>query len=148
MDILLFLVDFIVHIDRHLAELAASYGPWLFLILFLIIFCETGLVVTPILPGDSLLFVTGALAATGAYDIHLMLLTLIVAAILGDSTNYQIGKMLGIKVFDKPNSRIFKKEYLDKTHAFFRSTVARPSSLPASHPSCVPSRPSWPAWAR
>lgn len=119
MDILLFLVDFIIHIDRHLAELAVSYGPWLFLILFLIIFCETGLVVTPILPGDSLLFVTGALAATGAYDIHLMLLTLIVAAILGDSTNYQIGKMLGIKVFDKPNSRIFKKEYLEKTHAFF-----------------------------
>jgi membrane-associated protein len=119
MDILLFLVDFIVHIDRHLAELAVSYGPWLFLILFLIIFCETGLVVTPILPGDSLLFVTGALAATGAYDIHLMALTLIVAAILGDSTNYQIGKMVGVKVFDNSNSRIFKKEYLDKTHAFF-----------------------------
>jgi membrane-associated protein len=119
MDILLFLVDFIVHIDRHLAELAVSYGPWLFLILFLIIFCETGLVVTPILPGDSLLFVTGALAATGAFDIHLMALTLIAAAILGDSTNYQIGKMLGLKAFDKPNSRVFKREYLDKTHAFF-----------------------------
>jgi membrane-associated protein len=119
MDILLFMVDFIIHIDRHLAELAAAYGPWLFLILFLIIFCETGLVVTPILPGDSLLFVTGAIAATGAFDIHLMVLTLIVAAILGDSVNYQIGKMVGIKVFDKPNSRIFKKEYLDKTHAFF-----------------------------
>lgn len=119
MDIVLFLVDFIIHIDRHLAELAAGYGPWLFLILFLIIFCETGLVVTPILPGDSLLFVTGAIAATGAFDIHLMVLTLIVSAILGDSTNYQIGKMIGLKVFDKPNSRIFKKEYLDKTHAFY-----------------------------
>jgi len=120
MDFLLLLVDFVIHIDRHLAELAASYGPWLFLILFLIIFCETGLVVTPILPGDSLLFVTGALAAaSGGYNIHLMVLTLIAAAILGDSTNYQIGKMLGIKVFDNPNSRIFKKEYLDKTHAFF-----------------------------
>ncbi|RFB74081.1 MULTISPECIES: DedA family protein [unclassified Herbaspirillum] len=119
MDFLLFLVDFIVHIDRHLAELAASYGPWLFLILFLIIFAETGLVVTPILPGDSLLFVTGAIAATGAFDIHLMVLTLIVAAILGDSVNYQIGKAIGLKVFDNPNSRIFKREYLDKTHAFY-----------------------------
>jgi len=119
MDFLLFLVDFIVHIDRHLAELAASYGPWLFLILFLIIFAETGLVVTPILPGDSLLFVTGAIAATGAFDIHLMVLTLIVAAILGDSVNYQIGKAIGLKVFDRPNSRIFKREYLDKTHAFY-----------------------------
>lgn len=119
MDIILFLVDFILHIDRHLSELAVAYGPWLFLILFLIIFCETGLVVMPILPGDSLLFVTGAIAATGAYDINLMVLTLIVAAILGDSTNYQIGKMLGAKVFENPNSRIFKKEYLDKTHAFY-----------------------------
>ncbi|EJL93268.1 putative membrane-associated protein [Herbaspirillum sp. CF444] len=119
MDFLLFLVDFIVHIDRHLAEMAVSYGPWLFLILFLIIFAETGLVVTPILPGDSMLFVTGAIAATGAFDIHLMVLTLIVAAILGDSVNYQIGKAIGLKVFDNPNSRIFKREYLDKTHAFY-----------------------------
>ncbi|EJN09347.1 DedA family protein [Herbaspirillum sp. YR522] len=119
MDIILFLVDFILHIDRHLSELAVAYGPWLFLILFLIIFCETGLVVMPILPGDSLLFVTGAIAATGAYDINLMVLTLIVAAILGDSTNYQIGKLLGAKVFENPNSRVFKKEYLDKTHAFY-----------------------------
>jgi membrane-associated protein len=119
MDFLLFLVDFIVHIDRHLAELAAAYGPWLFLILFLIIFAETGLVVTPILPGDSLLFVTGAMAATGAFDIHLMVLVLIVAAILGDSVNYQIGKVLGLKVFDRPNSRIFKREYLERTHAFY-----------------------------
>ena len=119
MDFLLFLVDFIVHIDRHLAELSAAYGPWLFLILFLIIFCETGLVVMPILPGDSLLFVTGAIAVTGAFDIHLMVLTLIVAAILGDSLNYQIGKMVGLKVFDNPDSRIFKRAYLDKTHAFY-----------------------------
>jgi len=119
MDFLLFLVDFIVHIDRHLADMAVSYGPWLFLILFLIIFAETGLVVTPILPGDSMLFVTGAIAATGAFDIHLMVLTLIVAAILGDSVNYQIGKAIGLKVFDNPNSRIFKREYLDKTHAFY-----------------------------
>lgn len=119
MDFILFLIDFVIHIDRHLAELATAYGPWLFLILFLIIFCETGLVVTPILPGDSLLFVTGAIAATGAFDIHLMVILLIVAAILGDSVNYQIGKAVGLKVFDNPNSRIFKREYLDKTHAFY-----------------------------
>jgi len=119
MDFILFLIDFVIHIDRHLAELATAYGPWLFLILFLIIFCETGLVVTPILPGDSLLFVTGAIAATGAFDIHLMVIALIVAAILGDSVNYQIGKAVGLKVFDNPNSRIFKREYLDKTHAFY-----------------------------
>jgi membrane-associated protein len=119
MDFILFLVDFIIHIDRHLTELALAYGPWLFLILFLIIFAETGLVVTPILPGDSMLFVTGAIAATGAFNVHLMAVTLIVAAILGDSTNYQIGKFLGVKVFERENSRIFKREYLERTHAFY-----------------------------
>lgn len=119
MDFILFLVDFILHIDRHLAEMAVAYGPWLFLILFLIIFAETGLVVTPVLPGDSMLFVTGAIAATGAFNIHTMVLTLIVAAILGDSVNYQIGKACGLKLFDRPDSRIFKRAYLDKTHAFY-----------------------------
>ena len=119
MDFVWFLVDFILHIDRHLAELASQYGPWLFLILFLIIFCETGLVVTPFLPGDSLLFVTGAIAATGAFDIHLMVVTLLIAAILGDTVNYHIGQKLGLTVFDRPNSRIFRREYLDKTHAFY-----------------------------
>jgi membrane-associated protein len=119
MEFVTFLIDFIVHIDVHLAQLATAYGPWLFLILFLIIFCETGLVVTPFLPGDSMLFVTGAIAATGAFDVHLMVLTLIVAAVLGDTVNYQIGKAVGLKVFDKPNSRIFKRQYLDKTHAFY-----------------------------
>lgn len=119
MDFILFLVDFIIHIDRHLTELALAYGPWLFLILFLIIFAETGLVVTPILPGDSMLFVVGAIAASGAFNVHLMVLTLIVAAILGDSANYQIGKFLGAKVFERENSRIFKREYLERTHAFY-----------------------------
>lgn len=119
MDFILFLIDFIVHIDVHLTELASTYGPWLFLILFLIIFCETGLVVTPFLPGDSLLFVTGAIAATGAFNIHLMVATLIVAAILGDTANYHIGRVVGLSVFDRPNSRIFKRRYLDQTHAFY-----------------------------
>ncbi len=119
MDFILFLVDFILHIDVHLTELASTYGPWLFLILFLVIFCETGLVVTPFLPGDSLLFVTGAIAATGAFNIHLMVATLIVAAILGDTANYHIGRAVGLSVFDRPNSRIFKRKYLDQTHAFY-----------------------------
>ncbi|MDY7579638.1 DedA family protein [Herbaspirillum sp. RTI4] len=119
MEFIAFLIDFILHIDRHLNELALAYGAWLFLILFLIVFCETGLVVMPFLPGDSLLFVTGAIAATGAYDIHLMLLTLAVAAILGDSVNYAIGKALGLALFDRPGSRIFRRAHLDKTHAFY-----------------------------
>jgi membrane-associated protein len=119
MEFITFLIDFILHIDVHLAEMAAAYGPWLFLILFLIIFCETGLVVTPFLPGDSLLFVTGAIAATGAVNIHLMVLTLVLAAILGDTANYYIGRVVGLKVFDRPDSRIFKRKYLDKTHAFY-----------------------------
>jgi membrane-associated protein len=119
MEYIAFLIDFILHIDVHLAQLAVAYGPWLFLILFLIIFCETGLVVTPFLPGDSMLFVTGAIAATGAFNIHLMVLTLIVAAILGDSANYQIGRAIGLKLFDRPNSRFFKRQHLDKTHAFY-----------------------------
>jgi membrane-associated protein len=119
MEFVTFIIDFILHIDVHLAQLAASYGPWLFLILFLIIFCETGLVVTPFLPGDSMLFVAGAIAAAGAFNIHLMVATLILAAVLGDSANYQIGRMIGLKVFDKPDSRIFKRKHLDRTHAFF-----------------------------
>ena len=119
MEFITFLIDFILHIDVHLAQMATAYGPWLFVILFLIIFCETGLVVTPFLPGDSMLFVTGAIAATGAFNIHLMVLTLILAAILGDSLNYQIGRMIGLKVFSQPDSRIFKREHLDRTHAFY-----------------------------
>jgi membrane-associated protein len=119
MEFVTFLIDFILHIDVHLAQLATAYGPWLFLILFLIIFCETGLVVMPFLPGDSMLFVTGAIAAAGAFNIHLMVATLILAAVLGDSLNYQIGRMIGLKVFDKPDSRIFKRKHLDRTHAFY-----------------------------
>lgn len=118
-DFIYWLIDFILHIDQHLKMLAQHYGSYVFLILFLIIFAETGLVVTPFLPGDSLLFVTGALAATGAFDVHMMALTLLVAAILGDTCNYHIGKFFGLKLFDKPNSKIFRQEYLDKTHAFY-----------------------------
>ncbi|TFU19731.1 DedA family protein [Proteus mirabilis] len=120
-DLINFLIDFILHIDVHLAELVAQYGTWVYAILFLIIFCETGLVVTPFLPGDSLLFVAGALSAldTNDVNVHLMVLLLLFAAILGDAVNYSIGRIFGEKLFSNPNSRIFKREYLDKTHAFY-----------------------------
>jgi len=119
MEAITFLIDFILHIDKHLAELVTSYGSLTYAILFLIVFCETGLVVLPFLPGDSLLFVAGTLSATGAMDVHLLVGLLIAAAIIGDTVNYTIGRKLGLKLFSNPNSKIFRREYLDKTHAFY-----------------------------
>ena len=119
MELISLLLDFILHIDRHLGELVVAYGPWIYLILFLIIFCETGLVVTPFLPGDSLLFVAGTLAALGSMNIHLLVALLIVAAILGDACNYQIGRHAGVRLFANPDSRIFRREYLTRTEAFY-----------------------------
>ena len=115
------IIDFILHIDVHLAELIAMYGVWIYAILFVIIFCETGLVVTPFLPGDSLLFVAGALCALPAnhLNVHLMIALLIMAAILGDATNYLIGRFFGKKLFSHPDSKIFKQSYLRKTHDFY-----------------------------
>ncbi|WP_221412948.1 DedA family protein [Dysgonomonas sp. HDW5B] len=117
-----FIIDFILHIDRHLLELVENYGVWVYAILFLIIFCETGLVVTPFLPGDSLLFVAGALAAsnvTGDFNIIILNIILITAAILGDGVNYTIGRFFGEKLFSNPDSKIFKQSYLEKTHQFY-----------------------------
>lgn len=121
MDIIKFVIDFILHIDVHLAELVAQYGMWVYGILFLILFCETGLVVTPFLPGDSLLFVAGALAAlpTNDLNVHTMVALMIGAAILGDAVNYTIGRLFGEKLFSNPNSKIFRRSYLDKTHQFY-----------------------------
>ncbi|EOC1426468.1 DedA family protein [Cronobacter dublinensis] len=121
MDIIRFLIDFILHIDVHLAELVAQYGIWVYAILFLILFCETGLVVTPFLPGDSLLFVAGALSALPSNDlnVHLMVTLMVIAAILGDAVNYTIGRLFGAKLFSNPDSRIFRQSYLDKTNAFY-----------------------------
>ncbi|MBD1226925.1 MULTISPECIES: DedA family protein [Xenorhabdus] len=120
-DFAKFIVDFILHIDAHLAELVASYGDWVYGILFLIIFCETGLVVTPFLPGDSLLFVAGALSALDSNDlnVHVMVALMITAAIIGDAINYTIGRIFGEKLFTNPNSKIFRRSYLDKTHEFY-----------------------------
>ncbi|MBE2293911.1 MAG: DedA family protein [Phycisphaerales bacterium] len=118
MDFLSDLLSFFLHIDQHLRELAGQYGSWLYAILFLIVFCETGLVVTPFLPGDSLLFAAGSLAAIGAMNIHALFLLLAVAAILGDTVNYAVGHYLGERVF-RPDARVLKQAYLDRTHRFF-----------------------------
>jgi membrane-associated protein len=119
-EIIKFFIDFILHLDVHLNELIQHYGTLTYLILFAIIFCETGLVVTPILPGDSLLFAAGALAATG-HVLHVpwLIILLSAAAVLGDLVNYHVGYFLGPKIFFKENARFLKKKYLDKTHRFY-----------------------------
>ncbi len=121
MDLLLQFVDIVLHLDKHLAVLVQDYGPWIYAILFVIVFSETGFVVTPFLPGDSLLFVAGALAAIGegGMDILVLMGVLTVAAVLGNTLNYQIGRFLGPKVFHWENSRFFNKDALVKTHAFY-----------------------------
>ena len=119
MDLLTLIVDFILHVDIHLQALMNNYGLWVYAILFLIIFSETGLVVTPFLPGDSLLFAAGALTVGTALDVNLLAGTLILAAVLGNLTNYTIGHFFGERLFQNPNSRIFRRDHLDKTQAFF-----------------------------
>lgn len=109
----------VVHLDKHLGALIDWAGPWSYLVLFLVIFCETGLVVTPFLPGDSLLFAAGALAGLGSLQVGWLFLALAAAAIIGDTVNYQIGAYLGPKVFHYQNSKFFKKEHLERTHRFY-----------------------------
>ena len=112
----MWLVNFILHIGEHLQELVNNYGNWIYAILFAIVFCETGLVVLPFLPGDSMLFAAGTIAAVGDMNIFVLIGLLIVAAILGDFVNFEIGKHFGQKLFSNPNSKIFKQSYLQKTH--------------------------------
>ncbi|MCL2039753.1 MAG: DedA family protein [Bacteroidetes bacterium] len=121
MEFIQLIFDFIIHIDIHLAYLLSEYGTWIYIILFCIVFCETGLVVTPFLPGDSLLFMAGTLAAlpNSSMNIFIIVGLLIAAAILGDATNYTIGKFFGEKLFVNPNSKIFKQKYLNQTHEFY-----------------------------
>ncbi|CUB07966.1 DedA family protein [Tepidiphilus thermophilus] len=119
MDLLAQALDLVLHLDRHLAALVAQYGPWIYAILFAIVFAETGFVVTPFLPGDSLLFVAGALAAAGGMDLGALIVTLTLAAVLGNTLNYHIGRFLGPRVFHWEQSRFFNKEALLKTHAFY-----------------------------
>jgi membrane-associated protein len=121
MELLSQFIDIILHLDVHLAALVQQYGLWIYAILFVIVFAETGFVVTPFLPGDSLLFVAGALAALGegGMDVVTLILVLLAAAVLGNTLNYSIGRFLGPKVFHWENSRFFNKEALVKTHAFY-----------------------------
>jgi len=119
MEIAINFIDFFVHLDRYLNILISNCGVWTYVIIFLIIFCETGLVVTPVLPGDSLLFGLGAFAAVGALELEMLLLILSAAAIAGDTVNYALGKFVGPHVFHQEKSRFFKKEYLDRTHRFY-----------------------------
>lgn len=119
MDLLLSFMDIVLHLDRHLAVLIQQYGTWIYAILFTIIFMETGVVVTPFLPGDSLLFVAGALAASGGMDIGILCTVLLAAAILGNNSNYWIGRYIGPKVFRWEQSRFFNRAAFDKTHAYY-----------------------------
>jgi membrane-associated protein len=112
-------VDIVLHLDRHLQVLVADYGSWIYLILFLIIFCETGLVVTPFLPGDSLLFVAGAVAATGGMDVHALFAILAAASFCGDNTNYWIGRFAGPRIFTRKGSLLFNPAHLERTQRFY-----------------------------
>jgi len=118
-ELLATFIDIILHLDAHLLALTQQYGVWVYAILFLIIYCETGLVITPFLPGDSLLFVAGALCGMGALQLELLTPLLILAAFCGDNTNYWIGRLIGVRLLSRPDSRLIKREHLDKTHAFY-----------------------------
>ncbi|MBL0944667.1 MAG: DedA family protein [Hydrogenophaga sp.] len=119
MELITFLIDFILHVDQHLQAFVQAYGPWVYALLFLIIFTETGVVVMPFLPGDSLLFVVGTLCGAGLMSLPLAMVLLVIAAILGDQTNYSIGRYFGPKVFQWENSRLFNKNAFNQAHAFY-----------------------------
>lgn len=119
MEFLATFIDTVLHLDKFLGVLVAQYGTWIYAILFAIVFCETGLVVMPFLPGDSLLFVAGALAATGGMDINVLCAVLLTAAVLGDNVNYWVGHWFGPRVFRWEDSKFFNRAAFDKTHAFY-----------------------------
>lgn len=119
MDFITGFVDIFIHLDQHLNMIIQSFGIWTYLIVFLVIFCETGLVVTPILPGDSLIFALGAIAAQGSLEMQPLLAVMTVAAIAGDSVNYTLGKYFGTRIFQRQGKTFFKKEYLEKTQLFY-----------------------------
>ena len=118
MDLIFTIIDFVLHFDHYLPGIIATYGFWTYLILFAIIFCETGLVIMPYLPGDSLLFVAGALAGAGYLNIEVLLIALVAAAVLGDTVNYWIGNRVGMKVLEK-NYSLVRRDHLEKTHEYF-----------------------------
>lgn len=119
MELIQSFIDIVLHLDKHLAEIIQAYGLWTYMILFTIIFCETGLVILPLLPGDSLLFAAGSMAAAGALNLHTLFILLSAAAILGDTVNYWIGWFIGPKIFHEEKARFFKKEHLIRTQHFY-----------------------------
>jgi membrane-associated protein len=119
MELLQQFIQFVLHIDKHLFDICSQYGVWVYTILFVIIFCETGFVVTPFLPGDSLLFAVGSLAAIGALNVWSSIVLLVIAAFAGDTANYWIGHYVGPKVFHKEKVLLLNKEYLERTHRFY-----------------------------
>ena len=119
MEVIKYLVDLFLHLDVHLQQIIAQYGTVTYVLLFAVIFGETGLVITPFLPGDSLLFASGTFAAKGSFNVHFLFILLVIAAVLGDTVNYWIGHYVGPKVFEKEKVRFLKKEYLERTHKFF-----------------------------
>jgi membrane-associated protein len=119
MELLTAFLDIVLHLDAHLLVLVQQYGMWIYAILFAIIFSETGLVVAPFLPGDSLLFVIGALCGMGSLELQVAMPLLILAAFMGDNTNYWVGRLLGLRLLNHPNQRWIKHEHLEKTHAFY-----------------------------
>lgn len=119
MDTLVYIFNFILHLDKSLVGIIQNYGLWTYLLLFLIVFCETGLVVTPFLPGDSLIFASGALAAMGSMNIITFFIVFLLAAVIGDTVNYHIGKNIGNKILEKENTRIVKKEHIIKANVFY-----------------------------
>jgi membrane-associated protein len=125
MEILKTIVDLFLHLDVHLTQVTSDYGGWTYAILFLIVFCETGLVVTPILPGDSLLFAAGSLAALGSLQVTWLFPLLFAACLMGDLVNYSVGRYLGAKLFSNPDSRFFKRAYLERTNAFYAKHGAK-----------------------
>jgi membrane-associated protein len=120
LELLTEFIDIILHLDRHLIWLIQNYENWIYLILFLIIFCETGLVITPFLPGDSLLFVSGAIAANGVMDVQYLVILLMLAAFSGDNTNYWIGRYLGPRIFNRTESRLLNRKHLERTNRFYK----------------------------
>ncbi|MDP1648925.1 MAG: DedA family protein [Rubrivivax sp.] len=119
MELAAYLIDFVLHVDRHLTDFVLAYGAWVYALLFLIIFVETGVVVMPFLPGDSLLFVVGALCGLGLMSLPLAMALLVAAAVLGNQTNYTIGRHVGPRVFSWPQSRWFNRAAFDRMHAFY-----------------------------
>ena len=113
------IIDLVLHLDRYLSVWIAAYGAWIYVILFVVVFAETGLVVTPFLPGDSLLFIAGSLATLGSMDVHLLVLVLLIAAVLGNVCNYEIGRYFGARFFVNEKSKFLNPHHLERTHAFF-----------------------------